>query len=48
MNGDEEEEEEEEEDKAVMFFEKRNDTKGLKCGDPGYRCTKAFCFTCVA
>lgn len=38
----------EEEDKAAMFFDKRNDTKGLKCGDPGYRCTKAFCFTCVA
>jgi len=38
----------EEEDNDVIIIEKGNDTKGRTCGDPGYRCTKAFCFTCVA
>ena len=37
----------EEEDNDVIIIEKGNDTKGKTCGDPGYRCTKAFCFTCV-
>ena len=36
----------EEEDDDVTI-EKGNDTKGRTCGDVGYRCTKAFCFTCV-
>ena len=38
----------EEEDNDVIIIEKGKDTKGRTCGDPGYRCTKAFCFTCVA
>ena len=52
MNDDDDEEEDndddDDDDDDVIIIEKRNDTKGLKCGDPGYRCTKAFCFTCVA
>jgi hypothetical protein len=40
------ESDEEEEGSVVGGMEDGGDTRG-RCGDVGYRCSKAFCFQCV-